>query len=93
MRRNCDKSALLCTGQQLLCHFSLLPVLKVRVVARDFADRNDFDEITGHHACLHVTDSSVSESVHSTGSDAEFVANGCENPPANISVFQWRAHA
>ena len=94
--RNCVQIRALCTRQQFLHHFSLLSVLKVCVVAGDSQIRMTnliFHKITGHHTRLHVADSAVSEGVHSTGSDAEFFAERCENPSANISVFQWRAHS
>ena len=68
------------TGTQLLHHFSLLPVLKVRVVAGDSQVRMTdliFHEVTGHHARLRVADSTMSEGVHSTGLDADFFAERC----------------
>src|ERR1700687_5468725 len=94
--RNCVQTRTLCTRQQFLYHFSLVSVFKVRVIACDSqAGMSNliFHEVTGHHARLHVADSTVSESVHSTGSDADSFAERCENPSANISVFQWRAHS
>ena len=91
MIRNCVQIRVLCTGQQFLYHFSLLSVLKMRVVAGDSQIRMTdliLHEVTGHHARLHVADSTMPESVHSTGSDADLFAERCKNPSANISVFQ-----
>src|SRR5271167_4207730 len=96
MIRNCVQIRALCTGQQFLYHFSLMSVLKVRVVAGDSQIRMTnliYHEIAGHHACLHVADSTMPESVHSTGSDSELFAERCENPSANIPIFQWRAYS
>jgi len=93
--RNCVQIRALCTRQQFLYHFSLLSVRKVRVVACDSQTGMTnlvFHEVTGHHARLHVADSTMSESVHSTGSDVELFAERFENPSANIPVFQWRAN-
>src|SRR6266404_5345899 len=94
--RNCVQIRALCTRQQFLYHFSLLSVLKVRVVAGDSQIRMAnliLHEITGHHTRLHVANSAMSESVHSTGSDAECFAERCENPSTNISVFERSAHS
>ena len=94
--RNCVQIRALCTRQQFLYHFSLLSVLKVRVVARDSQTGMTnlvLHEVAGHHARLHVADSTMPESVHPTGPDAEFFAERRENPSANVSVFQWRAHS
>jgi hypothetical protein len=91
MIRNCVQIRALCTRQQFLYHFSFLSVLKVRVVAGDSQIRMAdliFHEVTGHHVHLHVADSTMSESVHSAGSDAEFFTERFENPSANIPVFQ-----
>jgi hypothetical protein len=52
-----------------------------------------FSQVTGHHICLHVADSSMSESVHSTGRDTKTFAKRSKNPSANVSVFQWRANS
>ena len=92
--RNCVQIRSLCTRQQFLYHLSFLSVLKMRVVAGDSQIRMAnliFHEVTGHHARLHVADSTMSKSVHSTWSEAELLADWRENPPADVSVFQWRA--
>src|ERR1700686_1614082 len=73
--RNCVQTGTLCTRQQFLYHFSLLSVLKVCVVVGDSQTGVSsliFHEVTGHYARLHVADSIMSESMHSTGSDSEF---------------------
>src|SRR6266481_8601235 len=75
--RNCVQTRALCTRQQFLYHFSLLSVLKVRIVACDSqAGMTNLilHEVTGRHARLYVADSAMSESVHPTGSDAKFFA-------------------
>ena len=92
--RNCVQIRSLCTRQQFLYHFLFLSVLKMRVVAGDSQIRIAdliFHEVTGHHARLHVADSTVSESVHSTRSKSEPLADWHEDPPKDVSVFQWRA--
>src|ERR1700676_4887905 len=92
--RNCVQIRSSCTRQQFLYHFSLLSALKMRVVACDSQTGMTnlvLHEATGHHARLHVADSTMPKSVHSTGSDAELSTERCQNPSANVSVFQWRA--
>ena len=78
--RNCVQIRSLCTRQQFLYHFSLLSVLKMRVVAGDSQTGMPnliFHEVAGHHAGLHVTDSTMSEGMHPTGFDAELFAERC----------------
>ena len=75
--RNCVQIRALCTRQQFLYHFSLLSVLKVRVVACDSqAGMSNliFHKIAGHHLRLHVTDSTMPEGVHPTGFHSQFFA-------------------
>ena len=94
--RNCVQIRALCTRQQFLYHFSFLSVLKMRVVAGDSQTGMPnliFHEVAGHHARLHVADSTMSESVHSTELDSELFTDGFENPSANIPIFQWRANS
>ena len=83
---NCVQLRSLCTRQQFLYHFSLLSVLKVRVVARDsqtgMADLI-LHEVAGHHVRLHVAHSTVSEDVHPTEFDAELL---CVNQRCSSSV-------
>jgi len=53
MIRNCVQIRALCTREQFFHHFSLLSVLKVRVVAGDSQIRMTnliLHEVTGHHA-------------------------------------------
>ena len=88
--RNCVQIRGLCTRQQFLYHFSLLSVLKMRVVAGDSQTGMTnliFHEITGHHARLHVADSTMSESVHSTGFDSELFAERCREPVCKCLGF------
>jgi hypothetical protein len=90
------KSALCVQESNFSTIFSLLSVLKVRVVAGDSQIRMTnliLHEVTGHHAHLHVADSTMSESVHPTGFDSEFFAERRENPSANIPIFEWRAQS
>src|SRR5882672_6765068 len=73
--RNCVQTRILCTRQQFLYHFSLLSVLKMRVVAGDSQTGMPnliFHEVAGHHARLHVAHSTMSEGVHPTGFDVDF---------------------
>ena len=75
--RNCVQILVLCTRQQSLCHFALLFVLKVSVVACDSQTGMTnliFHEVARHPVRLHVADSTMPEGVHSTGFDAEFFA-------------------
>ena len=58
--------------QQSLCHFSLLLVLEMGVIAGDSQTGMSnliFHEVAGQHARLHVADSAVSEGVHSARSN------------------------
>ena len=90
--RNCVQIRALCTRQQFLDHFSLLSVLQILVAAGDSQIRMTsliFHEVTGHHAPWHLADSTMSESVHSTGFDSKFLKQRCENSSANVTVF-WR---
>jgi hypothetical protein len=92
--RNCVQTCGLCTEQQFLYHWSLLSVLKMRVVARDSqAGMSNliFHEVAEHHAGLHVADSTMPEGVHPTGFDSDFLAEWCKNPSANIPVLKWSA--
>jgi hypothetical protein len=53
-------------------------MLKMRVIAGDSQIRMTnliFHEVARHHARLHVADSTMPESVHSTGFDSEFFAD------------------
>jgi hypothetical protein len=75
--RNCVQILALRTRQQFLYHFPPLSVLKVRVAARDSqAGMSNliFHEVVGHHIRLHVTDSTMPESVHPTGFYSQFFA-------------------
>src|SRR5580658_664459 len=75
--RNCVQIRALCTREQFLYHFPFLYVLKVRLVACDSqAGMSNLilHEVAGHHTCLHVADSTMSESVHSTGFQSQFFA-------------------
>jgi hypothetical protein len=93
--RNCVQIRILCTRQQFLYHFSLLSVLKMRVVAGDSQTGMPnliFHEVAGHHARLHVAHSTMSEGVHPTEFDADFFAERCKNLSANISVLKRSAN-
>src|SRR6202521_5084145 len=46
---NCVQIRALCTRQQFLYHFSLLSVLKVRVVAGDSQNQNDQSDSSRNH--------------------------------------------
>ena len=79
MIRNCVQTRILCTRQQFLYHFSLLSVLKMRVVAGDSQTGMPnliFHEVAGHHVRLHVAHSTVSEGVHPTGLMPSFLQIG-----------------
>jgi|ERR1700674_3920504 hypothetical protein len=59
---NCVQIRALCTRQQFLYHFSLLSVLKVRVVARDSQvgmSNLILHEVAGHHARLRRVSTSL----------------------------------
>ncbi len=88
---NCVQIRVLCTRLQFLYRFSLLLVLQMRVVAGDSQVRMInlvSHEVTGLHARLHLTDSSVPEGVYLTGSDSDSLAERCQHPSENISVLQ-----
>jgi len=71
-------------------------VFKVRVVTGEVQTGMTnliFHEVTGHRIHLDVANSTMPESVHSTGFYAEFFADWRQHPSANVPVFQWRANA
>ena len=47
----------------------------------------------GTIARLHVADSTMPKSVHSTGNNTKTFADRRENAPANIPIRQWRANS
>src|SRR5262249_13219532 len=74
---NCVQIRILCTRQQSLCHFALLFVLKMRVIACDSQTGMTnliLHKVTGHHVRLHVADSAMTKCVHSTGSNSDSFA-------------------
>jgi hypothetical protein len=76
--RNCVQVRFLRTRQLSLCHFARLSVLEARVVIGEVQTGMTnliFHKVSGHRICLRVANSTMAESVHSTGLYAEFFAD------------------